>query len=77
MLTSSLLAFKDKPIIVCPAMNTAMYENAVTQENIARLKNLGYHFVEPRNALLACGDTGKGALADINDIVNKVEELLN
>lgn len=77
MLTSSLLAFKDKPVIVCPAMNTAMYENAVTQENIARLKKLGYHFVEPRNALLACGDTGKGALADIDDIVNKVEELLN
>ena len=69
MLSTVVMAVGNKPVIICPAMNTAMYENAVVQGNIAKLKSHGYRFVEPREALLACGDTGKGALADVNVIV--------
>lgn len=72
MLTTVLLALKDKPVMIAPAMNTAMYENPVTQRNIAALKELGAEFIEPRKAMLACGVTGNGALAQADDIVNAV-----
>ena len=76
MLTTVLTAFINKPVIVCPAMNTAMYENPITQRNIQTLKDLGFTFVEPREALLACGDLGKGALANVDDIIEAAMEYL-
>lgn len=63
MLTTTVMATK-APLIIAPAMNTGMYENPVVQENIRKLKQNGATFVEPENGLLACGDTGKGKLAD-------------
>jgi phosphopantothenoylcysteine decarboxylase/phosphopantothenate--cysteine ligase len=65
------------PVIIAPAMNTAMYENRVVQQNIDRLKGLGYIFVEPDEGLLACGDAGKGRLAAVETVVQKVIEVLN
>jgi phosphopantothenoylcysteine decarboxylase/phosphopantothenoylcysteine decarboxylase/phosphopantothenate--cysteine ligase len=62
-----------KKIIVCPAMNTAMYEAKVTQRNIKTLEGDGYLFVEPREALLACGDLGKGALAELDIIIEAIK----
>ena len=50
-------------------MNTAMYENPITQRNIKTLTELGMGFIEPREARLACGDLGKGALAEVDVIV--------
>lgn len=76
MLTTVLLAFCNKPIVICPAMNTAMYENPITQRNIKMLREYGFHFAEPREARLACGDLGRGALADVETIVSKVKEYL-
>jgi phosphopantothenoylcysteine decarboxylase/phosphopantothenoylcysteine decarboxylase/phosphopantothenate--cysteine ligase len=76
MLSTTLLAVRGKPILICPAMNTAMYENPVVQANIAKLKGYGYLFVEPKEALLACGDMGKGALADVEHILEVVRGLL-
>ena len=73
MLSTVVMATKNKPIIICPAMNTAMYENPVTQDNIDKLKRYGYQFVEPKESLLACGDLGKGALADIEIIVAAIK----
>jgi phosphopantothenoylcysteine decarboxylase/phosphopantothenoylcysteine decarboxylase/phosphopantothenate--cysteine ligase len=58
-----------KPVVICPAMNTAMYENPIVSSNIAKLAGLGYSFVEPRESVLACGDLGKGALADAGTII--------
>ncbi|MDR3311688.1 MAG: phosphopantothenoylcysteine decarboxylase [Spirochaetaceae bacterium] len=75
MLSTTLLALRGKPILICPAMNTAMYENPAVQDNIARLKGRGCLFVEPREALLACGDLGKGALADVEHILEAVRGL--
>ncbi len=74
MLSTVIMAIKNKPIIICPAMNTAMYENTITQENIKKLKNYGYQFVEPKESLLACGDIGKGALADVDTIIMAVKK---
>ena len=76
LLSAVLLAAGNKPIIYCPAMNTMMYENPVTQRNISVLKQLGYDFVEPREARLACGTVGRGALADNETILGIVRDIL-
>lgn len=76
MLTSVMLAVKDTPVIVCPAMNTNMYENPATQKNIRTLKEYGFEIVEPREAMLACGTKGKGALAEQERILEAVHKYL-
>ena len=76
MLTTTLLAFVNKPLVICPAMNTNMNENPATQHNLAVLKERGAIIVEPKEAYLACGTVGKGALADISVIENTVKQLL-
>lgn len=63
MLTSTMLACTS-PILLSPAMNTHMYENQVTQENMEKLKSLGYQLIEPASGYLACGDTGKGKMPE-------------
>jgi len=57
-------------------MNEAMFKHKITQENIVRLKKLGYHFVGPTKGHLVCGDRGIGHLAEVKDIVRAVIELL-
>ena len=69
--TTFLACFRKK--LICPAMNVHMYENEVTQRNIQLAKELGYHFVEPVIGHLACNDTGKGKLADVEDIVKAID----
>ncbi|MDR3124132.1 MAG: phosphopantothenoylcysteine decarboxylase [Treponema sp.] len=76
MLTTVITAVENKPVVICPAMNTAMYENPITQDNIKKLLGYGYHFVEPRESRLACGDLGKGALAELNTILATVRHFL-
>lgn len=65
------------PLIVAPAMNVNMYEHAATQTNIAILKSRGVLFVDAAEGYLACGDTGRGRLADIDCIVASVGEALS
>lgn len=71
-----IAAYKQAPIYIAPAMNTNMYENPIVQENIEKLRGLGYHFIEPKESHLACGTTGKGALADVDTIIDTVEGAL-
>jgi phosphopantothenoylcysteine decarboxylase/phosphopantothenate--cysteine ligase len=61
MLTTTALACTC-PKILSPAMNTAMYENPVVQENLERLKKLGFIIIDPASGILACKDVGKGKL---------------
>ena len=75
MLTTTILATR-APVLVAPAMNVNMYENPVVQENIALLKKRGWHFIEPDAGILACGDVGKGRLAEPEAIVAAAMELL-
>ena len=72
MLTTTFLASKCKKI-VSPAMNTAMFENQITQDNIAKLKKYGIGVVEPRNGLLACGDTGAGKMPEPDFLFDVIE----
>ncbi|MBR3183496.1 MAG: phosphopantothenoylcysteine decarboxylase [Firmicutes bacterium] len=76
MLTTTYLAYVNKPIIVCPAMNTNMYENPATQRNLEILRERGVNIVEPKVAHLACGTTGKGALADPDVIHEAIAEFI-
>jgi len=75
MLTTTVMATK-APILIAPAMNTNMYENPIVQENIQRLKNLGYQFVEPVAGRLASGDYGIGKLAEPEKIVEEAIKML-
>ncbi len=75
MLTTTVMATK-APVVIAPAMNTNMYENPITQENIKRLENLGYLFIEPGCGRLACNDVGRGKLEDPQFIVEYVEFML-
>ena len=63
MLTTVVLAAKCKKL-VAPAMNTAMLENPITQDNLATLKKYGFGIIEPTVGMLACKDVGKGKLPD-------------
>ena len=63
-LLSTVLISTRAPVLVAPAMNENMYLNKVVQDNIARLKDMGYVFIEPEEGWLACGVEGVGRLAD-------------
>lgn len=71
LLSTTLLAAQ-APIIVCPAMNTGMFENPVTQENIQKLSNLGITVMPPAVGVLACGTSGAGRLPEPQQIVEFV-----
>ena len=68
LLSTTLLAAQ-APIVVCPAMNTGMYENAATQENIAKLQGRGVTVMPPAVGKLACGTSGAGRLPEPQEIV--------
>lgn len=75
LLSCTALATK-APIILAPAMNVNMYQNPITQENINRLRSRGIIIAEPGSGNLACGATGAGRLADIEDILNIISGVL-
>jgi phosphopantothenoylcysteine decarboxylase/phosphopantothenate--cysteine ligase len=75
MVTLILLATK-APIILAPAMNANMFANPITQENLAKLKARGFTVVDPEYGRLASGAKGKGRLADINQIMGTIEQVL-
>lgn len=80
LLSTTILA-TTAPIMVAPAMNVHMYENPATQENIATLKRRGFSFIEAGEGYLACGDVGKGRMADpeiiVNAVLKKLEQISN
>ncbi|MDO5100418.1 MAG: bifunctional phosphopantothenoylcysteine decarboxylase/phosphopantothenate--cysteine ligase CoaBC [Eubacteriales bacterium] len=75
MLTTTIMAVT-APILIAPAMNTRMYENPIVQRNMNILRELGYHFIEPDAGRLACGDVGKGKLAEPEAIFAAIENLI-
>ena len=76
LLTTVLLAAHGKPRILCPAMNTAMWENPIVQKNLEALKDFGWKIIEPEEGRLACGNEGKGRLADPGEIMAFIKKLL-
>ena len=76
-LLSTFLLACPAPKLYCPAMNVRMFENPAVQANLTRLKERGGEVQEPASGLLACGDTGKGRLADLEDILEALQDLLS
>ena len=72
MLTTTFLASRC-PKIVAPAMNTAMYENPVTQDNMKLLRKYGIEVIEPASGYLACGDTGAGKMPEPEVLFSYIE----
>ena len=75
MLTTTYLALKC-PVIIAPAMNTNMYENPVIKANLDKLRKSGVIVIDSAEGRLACGDVGKGKMAEPIDIVAKAVEVL-
>lgn len=75
LLTTILMATR-APVLFAPSMNVHMYENPILQDNMRRLKSLGYHFMDPAEGYLACGYEGKGRLPEPEDIVEEIRRLL-
>jgi len=75
LLTTCALATRN-PVLVAPAMNTAMYEADATQRNINTLRARGYEFIGVASGFLACGEVGEGRLADEDTILDAVRGVL-
>ena len=72
MLSTTVLAC-DCPKLMAPAMNTRMYENPVTQDNLSTLRRYGWEVIEPATGHLACGATGKGKMPEPEDLLEAVD----
>lgn len=75
LLTTVLMATQ-APVLIAPAMNLHMYENPILQENLRKLRRVGYRILEPADGYLACGYEGKGRLPDPETILEEIERLL-
>ena len=75
MLTTTVLACK-APKLIAPAMNTNMYENPVTQDNLEILRKYGWEVIEPASGRLACGAVGKGKMPEPEDILQYILKYL-
>lgn len=76
MLSTTVLATK-APVLVAPAMNTAMWEHPATQANVKILQDRGVHMIGPAGGLLACGDSGIGRMSEPEEITEEILHLLN
>ncbi|XP_040198822.1 phosphopantothenoylcysteine decarboxylase isoform X2 [Rana temporaria] len=66
-----------KPLLFCPAMNTAMWNHPITAQQIKSLLSFGYTEIPCIEKTLVCGDTGLGAMAEVDTIIDKVREVLS
>lgn len=75
MLTTTVLACRC-PKLIAPAMNTHMYENPVTQDNLNTLRHYGWEVIEPASGRLACGAVGKGKMPEPEEILQYILKYL-
>jgi phosphopantothenoylcysteine decarboxylase/phosphopantothenate--cysteine ligase len=75
LLTTVLMATQ-APVLIAPAMNIHMYDNPILQENLRKLRRVGYHILKPAEGFLACGYEGKGRLPDPEAILEQIDSIL-
>jgi phosphopantothenoylcysteine decarboxylase/phosphopantothenate--cysteine ligase len=73
-LATTLILACDKPIVIAPAMNSVMWYNQATQDNISLLKKRSFRFIDPEEGSLACGETGAGRMAESHVIINEIKK---
>jgi phosphopantothenoylcysteine decarboxylase / phosphopantothenate---cysteine ligase len=76
-LLSTVVMATKAPVLIAPAMNVHMWENPICRENVQRLRQKGYHFIDPEAGELACGYEGKGRLAEVPAVVEEIRSLLS
>jgi phosphopantothenoylcysteine decarboxylase/phosphopantothenate--cysteine ligase len=74
---STMVMATKAPVLFVPSMNVNMWENKALQKNIQTLLELGYHLLEPGEGELACHWYGKGRLPELNEVLEKMEDLLS
>lgn len=74
---STMVMATRAPVLFVPSMNVHMWENPILQKNIQSLLRLGYHFLEPGEGELACHWYGKGRLPELNEVVDKMEDIFS
>lgn len=75
-LASTLLLATDKPVLIAPSMNVRMWHHAATQRNLEQLKNDGIHIVGPDEGAMACGETGLGRMAEVDEIIASIQSVI-
>jgi phosphopantothenoylcysteine decarboxylase/phosphopantothenate--cysteine ligase len=75
LLTTTVLSFAG-PLLMAPAMNSGMWEKAVVQRNIAKLRELGIHLIGPEEGWLACRTVGAGRMSEAAAIRDRIIQLL-
>jgi len=75
-LASTLLLATNKPVLLAPAMNHKMWENKAVARNVKLLKGDDIKFVGPEKGKLACGEEGVGRMAEVENIINEIEKLI-
>jgi phosphopantothenoylcysteine decarboxylase/phosphopantothenate--cysteine ligase len=75
-LVTTVVCATRAPLILAPSMNVNMWNNAITQENIDKLRKNGCVVIEPDSGFLACGYTGKGRLPEPETIIDAIEKTL-
>lgn len=75
-IVTTLVISAASPVLIAPAMNARMWENVVVQSNVARLRELGFHFVGPGEGWLACRTVGAGRMAEPPEILDAAVALL-
>ena len=75
MLTTTVLACRC-PKLIAPSMNTGMYENPVTQDNLDTLRRYGWQVIEPAEGRLACGSVGKGKLPEPQTLLERIVQTI-
>lgn len=76
-LATCIILAADRPLLLAPAMNDQMYQNQLTQENILKLKKLGYRFIDPVEGHLVCGKEAMGHISEPETITRHVIEALS
>lgn len=71
-LASSIILAADRPVLIAPAMNDQMYRHPLTQQNIGKLKEIGYGFIDPIEGHLVCGKEALGHVSEPETIVRQV-----
>ncbi|XP_037110885.1 phosphopantothenoylcysteine decarboxylase isoform X1 [Syngnathus acus] len=65
-----------RPLLFCPAMNTAMWQHPITAQQVDRLKEFGYVEIPCIAKKLVCGDKGKGAMAEVSTIISVIKQYI-
>jgi phosphopantothenoylcysteine decarboxylase/phosphopantothenate--cysteine ligase len=76
-LASTLLLAADKPIMIAPAMNGQMWDNAATQYNINLLIERGMHIIPPEHGIMACGEVGTGRLPEVESLFQSIDRFFH